>query len=77
VSYRESWRDLLSLALADLGSTSDPLLVQSALSVVALAKGEIKLGALIAHLDESELDELLEDRCAWSELYDVGRLTSR
>jgi len=76
-SYREAWHALLSLALDDLASTSDRLVVQSALSVVALAKGETKLGALIAHLDESELDELVEDRCAWSDLFDVGRLTSR
>ena len=45
--------------------------------MVALAKGQIKLGALVSYLDESELDELLEDRLAWGELYDAGRLTSR
>jgi len=75
-SYRDAWRSLLSLALEDLGSTSDPLLVQSALAVVALAKGETKLGALVAHLDRSELDEVLDEYFGWSQLYNVGRLTS-
>ena len=58
--YREAWTDLLSLALTDLATTQDPLLVRSALAAVALAKGEIKLGALVASLDASEIDELLE-----------------
>jgi hypothetical protein len=36
---------------------------------VALAKGAIKLGALIAFLDESEIDEFLDQRMEWSERY--------
>ena len=76
-TYKESWLNVLPLALDELHATSDPLVVQSALSVVALAKGQTKLGALLSFLDESELDELLEDQLAWSELYDAGRLTSR
>jgi len=34
-----------------------------------LAKGELKLGAFIAQSDSSEIDEFLEERSAWSELY--------
>jgi hypothetical protein len=76
-TYREAWLSVLPLALDELRTTSDHLAVHSALSVVALAKGQIKLGALVSYLDESELDELLEDRLAWGEIYDAGRLTSR
>jgi len=58
--YSEAWTDLLALALADLAATQDPLLVRSALAVIALAKGETKLGALLSSLDASEIDELVD-----------------
>ncbi len=67
--YRCSWQDLLSLALDDLRSTPDPLLLRSALSVVALAKGNVELGALLIMLDESETHEWLEEQLGWSALY--------
>jgi hypothetical protein len=46
-----------------------PPAIHSALAVVALAKGATKLGALIAFLDESEIDAYLDERLAWSEQY--------
>ena len=67
--YRSAWNDLAELALEDLGSGKDVDRVRTALPVVALARGQTKLGAFLAFLDESELDELVEDRMAWSELY--------
>lgn len=68
-AYGAAWSSLLRLALDDLRATQDPLVVQSALAVVALAKGSTKLGVLIANLDESELDAMLEESHAWTEHY--------
>ena len=67
--YEAAWRDIASLALNDLGTSGDALMIQSALSVVAIARGQLKLGALLSHFDDSEVDELAEEKLAWSELY--------
>jgi len=67
--YRDAWSALTELALADLSATQDPLVVRSALAVVALGKGLTKLGTLIADLDESELDEYLDQHFDWSAQY--------
>jgi hypothetical protein len=64
----------LSLASAlgrvDLGAKTDSETTRSIISVLALAKGELKLGAMLSGMDASELDEFLEERLAWSELYE-------
>jgi hypothetical protein len=60
------------LALADLAFTCDPLVVRSALAVVALADDALELGALLSFLDTSEITELGEQFLAWDKLYDVG-----
>jgi len=67
--YESAWHDVEALALRDIAPTRDALVVRSALSVIALARGERKLGALLAWLDESEIDELAEEMLAWSQLY--------
>ena len=67
--YSAAWSELLRLALEDLRVTQDPLVVRTALAVVALAKGAVKLGVLIADLDESELAAMLEESHAWTEHY--------
>ena len=67
--YDAAWNDIAALALSDLAASNDPLIVQSALSVVAVARGQLKLGALLWHLDESEVTEFAEEKLAWSELY--------
>ncbi len=36
---------------------------------IALSKGAVKLGALLANTDPSTLDEILEQYDAWSQLY--------
>ena len=69
VDYEAAWRDIAALALRDLAASNDPFTVQSALSVVAAARGQRKLGALLCHFDESEIDEIAERKLAWSELY--------
>jgi hypothetical protein len=45
--YEAAWQEIKERALRDIQSDSDPLLVRSILSVVALASGELKLGALL------------------------------
>ena len=67
--YLAAWGDLEKLALRDLADASERELIQTALAVVALARGQLRLGAFLAWLDEGELAELTEDRLAWSTLY--------
>lgn len=67
--YESAWREIEALALRDLSTTRDALVIRSALSVVALARGERKLGALLAYVDESEIEQFAEDLLAWSQLY--------
>jgi hypothetical protein len=69
-SYRMAWRDLLELALDDLRHAEDLFTVQSILGAVALAKDDLKIGALLSHSDRSEIDEILEQSHAWSKVYD-------
>jgi len=68
-SYFQSWRELVEIGIVDLKQTDDPLTIRSILGALALAKGAVKLGVLISYLDESEIDELLEERLEWSRLY--------
>lgn len=74
--YTEAWKALVRMALSDLAAATDPLVVQSAVAVVALGRGALRLGALLADLDESEIDEYLNDHAAWDELYDEGKRLS-
>lgn len=68
-SYLDAWVRVLEIGCRDLRRTHDPLATTSILGALALAKRQLKLGAFIAHSDASEIDELLETRSAWSELY--------
>ena len=67
-SYRQAWMDLLELALSDLRMAAGELVI-SALAVVALARGEMRLGALLGDLDSSEIEELTDDRLGWPGTY--------
>jgi hypothetical protein len=67
--YEAAWQSIALLALKDLASSKEAQTIQSALAVVALARGERKLGTLLCHFDESEIDELAEEKLAWSDLY--------
>lgn len=59
-----------ALALADMDCEQDSVTTRASLAVLTLAKGELKLGAMLSGLDTSELDEWLEERLAWSKLYE-------
>jgi hypothetical protein len=72
-SYRASWTRLCELALHDLQSANEPLLVQQALAVIALAKRKVKLGMMLSYTDQSELDQCVEEHDAWSDLYSSER----
>jgi hypothetical protein len=68
--YERAWRKLAELALAKLREDYvDPDTLQPALAVLAIARGALKLGAMINHLDSSELDEIVEQYLSWQELY--------
>jgi hypothetical protein len=68
-SYQQAMRELLELAANDIKSADEQYTVWSILGAIALAKGELKLGALISMADESEIEEILEETDAWSETY--------
>lgn len=68
--YDSAWAQASALALADIESETDSPTITAILGVLALAKGKLKLGAMLSGLDESELDEWLEERLAWSKLYE-------
>lgn len=67
--YREALQGAKMLALTDLADSTDPLVIRSATSVVALAGGALELGALLAHSDTSEIRETLDQQLGWSEFY--------
>jgi hypothetical protein len=39
------------------------------LAVVALARGDVKLGAVLAGMDHAEIDDWVDDRTGWSDGY--------
>lgn len=65
-SYDNAWSKVSKIAVGDLNSNPDSLTMRAILSVLALAKGELKLGTLLSGMDTSEIDERLEERMAWS-----------
>ena len=67
--YRMALDELHEVAIEDLRRTRDELTVRSIIGAIALAKGHIKLGALLTKFDESEIQEQLERYDSWSELY--------
>ena len=69
-SYYASLSRLVEIGARDLGRTDDPLAIRSIIGAIALAKGQLELGAYISDADESEIDEALEARMAWSEFYE-------
>ena len=68
-SYAAAWVAARRLAVRDIDEATDRDTIQALLGTIAIAKGNLKLGALISNLDSSELDEILEKCNAWSELY--------
>jgi hypothetical protein len=70
VDYQVAWEKLGELALTTLRNGVDEETLQSSLAVLAIARGNLKLGAMIIHLDSDVLDEILEQYQSWTELYE-------
>jgi hypothetical protein len=68
-SYKAAWERLVKLALPDLAGKPEELTLRSALSVVALGRGDLKLGALLNHAETAEIAAYVEDNLTWSSLY--------
>ena len=68
-SYKAAWESLVKLALCDLAGKPDELTLRSALSVIALGRGDLKLGAMLNHADTDEIAAYVEGNLAWSSLY--------
>lgn len=68
--YENALQDIVALALQDLAEPLGSLTLQSALGIIALARGDRKLGTLLLHFDSSDIDELAEEQLLWSNLYD-------
>lgn len=60
--YDNAWIEIPKLATQDLLKSEDSYTTQTILSVLALVKGEWKLGAMLIGLDKSEVDEWCEER---------------
>jgi hypothetical protein len=57
--YHQAWRDIIELALRDLERSADPLLVRSALGVIALARGLRRAAEILLQFTDDELDEMV------------------
>ena len=68
-SYKVAGDRLVKLALSDLGGKPDELTLRCALSVIALGRGDLKLGALLNHSESAEIAAYVEENLAWSSLY--------
>ncbi|HUM11200.1 MAG TPA: hypothetical protein VLT82_09655 [Myxococcaceae bacterium] len=66
-SYAAAWEQLLSLGLGDVLVVKDLETFRSILGALALARGQLKLGAWIEDGDEDTIDHDLEERRAWSD----------
>ena len=71
-SYRAAWTQLPQIAARDLRGNLSASMQNAIFAVMALARGNIKLGAMLIHMDSSEVNDWLEERLGWSELYQPG-----
>lgn len=69
-SYHSAWSQLAQLAARELQATPDTSMLNALFAVLAMSKGELKLGALLMQMDSSETDDWLEQHLGWSELYE-------
>jgi hypothetical protein len=61
---------LFDISVIDIKKEKDKVIIRSILGFIALYKGLIKYGSVISSYDESEIDEIIEDRMGWSEDYE-------
>jgi len=68
-SNQSERQEMQELASQDLKVVNDQETIKSILGTLALAKGELQLGALLIYSDPSKIAEILDQYQAWSELY--------
>jgi hypothetical protein len=68
LDYRRAWVDVLEIAVLDLRTevSRDSDTLREILAVVALAKGSLALGGMLAMLDDQEIAAYLENHRDWS-----------
>lgn len=66
-AYSDAWRTAFESAVRVLEAGSDDLAMRCALSVLAMATRQYKLGVLLLEMDVHEVDDWLETRLAWSD----------
>ena len=57
--YQSAWREIIELALRDLKRSEDPLLVQSTLAIIAMARGLRRTAEVLLDFTEDELEEMV------------------
>jgi hypothetical protein len=67
--YFHAWNELVKLALRDFPKAQVGVEVRTIIGALAVAKKQLKLGALIFKFDDAEIAEFLEDHLSWSHIY--------
>lgn len=67
--YSAAWATILQLALADLATARDELMLRALFGCIALARGDAMLGAWLVHTDRGEIAAAMDEAEAWSELH--------
>ena len=68
-AYFNALADLAECGLQDLRMAKDPITIRAILGAIALAKGATHLGALVSKIDQSEIEEYLDEHLGWSDNY--------
>jgi len=72
-NYFEAWDEIVKLSMKDISLSYDDLIVRTALGALAIGKKLIRIGAIISWLDNSGINEILDDHIAWSQRFDERR----
>lgn len=68
-SYRSAWVQLAQLAARELQDAPEASMLNALFAVLAMARGELRLGALLLQMDSSEVDDWLEENLGWEQVY--------
>jgi len=69
VDYFEALKKLFEIGYQDLIESDDTLMIRSILSVFALLKSDHKFATLLLNIEESEIEDYLNDLLGYSEIY--------
>ena len=65
--YSRAWESMVPLAVEDLIKATDQLAIRNILAVIAIAKGDLKVGCMLGTITEDEMDEVLDQYAGWSD----------